>query len=113
MWTIHRFSELPSTNAYARTRLADSRALHGDVYQAEHQTSGRGRLAGRVWNDQPGQSLLLTYVLTELKPDCVGLMQFMAALSVASALRSLLKIHLNHFSSERIRLKWPNDILFD
>jgi BirA family transcriptional regulator, biotin operon repressor / biotin---[acetyl-CoA-carboxylase] ligase len=113
MWTIHRFTELPSTNAYARKLLGEAKARHGDVFQAEHQTEGRGRLADRVWKDEPGSSLLLTFVLTHFPRECLNIVQFMAALSVASAVRSLLKIHLNHFASERIRLKWPNDILFD
>src|SRR6266498_2126247 len=99
MWTIHRFAELPSTNTYARTLLSEARARHGDVFQAEHQTEGRGRLGDRVWEDERGTSLLLTFVLTQMPRECLHVVQFMAALSVASAVRSLLKIHLNHFAS--------------
>ncbi len=43
-------------------RLAPADAPHGTVAVTEHQTEGRGRL-GRVWEDEPGASLLFSVVL--------------------------------------------------
>jgi BirA family biotin operon repressor/biotin-[acetyl-CoA-carboxylase] ligase len=48
-------------------RLAPEDAAHGTVAVAEHQTEGRGRL-GRVWQDEPGASLLISVVLRPRRP---------------------------------------------
>ena len=106
MWNIIEFDELASTNSLASELLARGAARHGDVIQARHQTSGRGRGAGRVWNDAPGNSLLMSIVLTKI-PAPAHLLQYRAALAVLSAIRGMaVELDVND-----IRLKWPNDIL--
>jgi biotin-[acetyl-CoA-carboxylase] ligase BirA-like protein len=106
MWNILKFGELPSTNTLASEMLARSEARHGDVIQARHQTSGQGRGAGRVWNDEPDNSLLMSIVLTDI-PEPSHLLQYRAALAVVSAIRGMTpKLDAND-----VCLKWPNDIL--
>ena len=106
MWNIIEFDEVASTNTLASEMLARGEARHGRVIQARHQTSGRGRSAGRVWNDAPGDSLLMSIVLTEI-PEPMHLLQYRVALAVLSAVRAMAP----ELDAQEIRLKWPNDIL--
>jgi len=105
-WNILEFDEVASTNTLASEMLARGEAKHGDVIQARHQTSGRGRGAGRVWNDEPGNSLLISVVLTKI-PQPAHLLQYRAALGVLRAIREISQ----ELDPEDIQLKWPNDIL--
>ncbi len=90
--------------------LARGEARHGDVLQARHQSSGRGRAAGRVWNDEPGASLLISVILKKI-PEPAHLLQYRSALAVISALRDIAGT--NKRSENAFRLKWPNDILLN
>ena len=105
MWNISVIEETASTNTLALELLERDKAKHGDVIQARHQTGGRGRAAGRIWNDEHGASLLMSIVFTEI-PEPVHLLQYRSALAVIQALRKLSK-------SDVFRLKWPNDILLN
>jgi BirA family biotin operon repressor/biotin-[acetyl-CoA-carboxylase] ligase len=86
---VIRVDGVPSTQDVARQLRV------GTVVVAEHQTAGRGRL-GRRWEAPPGSALLASWVMPvrELAPLAAG---------VASA----------HACGERVRLKWPNDLLLD
>ena len=107
-WRITEFEEVTSTNTIAKERLLYGFVRHGDVIQARHQTAGRGRLPGREWKDEPGQSLLMSIVLERVpvRSECV---QYLAALAVLSVIRELLVRNAGDASS--VFLKWPNDIL--
>lgn len=113
MWNVQTFTELPSTQTLARDLLASGSAKHGDVFVALHQSGGRGQYENRTWHDEPGTNLLLSLVLTEVEPSVIDLMQFVTGLSVVSTLRTLLEQRLYRFENDRIRLKWPNDVLLD
>lgn len=73
---------------------------------ARAQTSGRGR-HGRTWASPPGNLyaslLLVDAVPIELAPQ----LGFVAGVALARALRALVA------ENARLKLKWPNDILFD
>jgi len=108
MWNIIEFDKITSTNEIAGEMLARKEARHGDVLQAKHQTAGKGRGAGRVWNDEPGASLLMSIILEQI-PEPANLLQYRSALAILSALRSIAEQTGN--SPKDIILKWPNDIL--
>lgn len=108
MWNIIEFDKLTSTNEIAAEMLARGEAQHGDVVQARHQTAGRGRGAGRVWNDEHGSSLLMSIILERIQ-EPANLLQYRAALAVLDALRNVTEESGN--SPKEIILKWPNDIL--
>ncbi|HEV8144040.1 MAG TPA: biotin--[acetyl-CoA-carboxylase] ligase, partial [Methylomirabilota bacterium] len=55
-----------STQTYA-ARLATNGAVDGTAVVAETQTNGRGR-RGRVWQDAPGASLLVSVILRTSLP---------------------------------------------
>jgi BirA family transcriptional regulator, biotin operon repressor / biotin---[acetyl-CoA-carboxylase] ligase len=84
-----RFDEVASTQDIARDLPI------GSIVVADHQTAGRGRL-DRRWDAPPGTALLASFVL-EPRP------LLSLALGVAAA----------EACGERVRLKWPNDLLVE
>jgi BirA family biotin operon repressor/biotin-[acetyl-CoA-carboxylase] ligase len=109
MWNIETFAELDSTQKLARERLANGTAKHGNVFVALHQTAGKGRYPNRIWHDEPGTNLLMSIILTKIPDHLDNKMQFIAALAVVETVRTLL----GKQTSERVQLKWTNDILID
>ncbi|MGD9525428.1 biotin--[acetyl-CoA-carboxylase] ligase [Pseudonocardia sp.] len=74
------------------------------VLVAEHQQSGRGRLA-RTWESPPGSGLTFSVLF---RPDGVGPARFgwlplLAGLALADAVRG--------YAGGACGLKWPNDLL--
>jgi BirA family transcriptional regulator, biotin operon repressor / biotin---[acetyl-CoA-carboxylase] ligase len=82
-----------STNARAR-ELAASGAPHGTLVTAAEQSSGRGR-QGRSWSAAPGDALLMSLLVREVKP----LLPLATAVAVCEALEPL-----------PAAIKWPNDV---
>ena len=103
-WRIHHKAETASTNLDARA------GTHGDVFTADFQTSGRGRLDHK-WLSPPGTNLMMSAVLSVegIAPDQVATLPLVAGLAVAKALASLLPPPSSLFPL----LKWPNDVLVD
>ena len=99
---IHVFGELDSTNSKAY-RMALEGVEEGEVFVAEHQLRGRGRL-GRPWLSPPGVNL---YVSIILRPPIgvrnAPLLTLMAAVATAKATQTI--------SGLQLRIKWPNDLL--
>lgn len=98
--------EVDSTNARA---LACARAGEmGPLWiTARSQTTGRGR-RGRAWVSPPG-NLHATLLLTDpAPPDRAAELSFVAALAVHDAIASRASSLV-----QRLRLKWPNDVLLD
>jgi BirA family biotin operon repressor/biotin-[acetyl-CoA-carboxylase] ligase len=86
---VVRVDSVPSTQDLARPLPV------GTVVVAEHQTAGRGRL-DRRWAGPPGSALLASWVL-----PAHPLAPLAAGVACAQA------------CGERVRLKWPNDLLLD
>lgn len=101
-WMIHHKPETASTNLDARA------GRHGDVFTADFQTAGRGRLDHK-WLSAPGESLMLSAVLDvgDCPPDRVATLPLVVGLAVIEGLSPLLPKGLSP------RLKWPNDVLVD
>ena len=73
---------------------------------ADEQTGGRGR-TGRVWHSPPGNlhaSLLLVDPCPVAQTPELG---FVAGVALAQALREALG------GDDRLKIKWPNDMLFE
>lgn len=83
-----------STNARARA-LALKGAPHGTLVTADEQSAGRGR-QGRSWSAAPGDALLMSLLLRDVKP----LLPLAAAVAVCEAVEPL-----------EAAIKWPNDVL--
>jgi BirA family biotin operon repressor/biotin-[acetyl-CoA-carboxylase] ligase len=82
-------------------QLAAAGAEAGTLIIADVQTAGRGRM-GRSWRSERGAGIWLT--LIERPRDLSGLevLSLRVGLALAPA--------LDAFASERVRLKWPNDL---
>lgn len=101
-WRVHHAEETVSTNLDARV------GRHGDVYAADFQRAGRGRLDHK-WLSPRGANLMMSVVLSVdgLPPEQVATLPLVIGLSVARALSPLCP----PLPSSRPVLKWPNDIL--
>ena len=125
-WRIHHKTETVSTNLDARA------GIHGDVYTADFQTAGRGRLDHK-WQSPPGANLMMSVVLgvgargrmgaeggmvvKEIPPEEIATLPLVIGLAVVRAIRSLLPQGDGERSprtppAELLPLlKWPNDVL--
>ena len=101
-WRIHHKAETASTNRDARA------GAHGDVYIADFQTAGRGRLDHK-WLSPPGTNLMMSAVLDVggLSPEAVSTLPLVVGLAVVRAVRSFLSAA----DARTVALKWPNDVL--
>ncbi len=99
------FETIGSTSDEAR-RLAGLGADHGTVVWALEQIAGHGR-RGRVWASPPGN----LYGSVILRPDCALAAASELSMVAAVALGDTLAELLPH--SDKVRLKWPNDVLVD
>ena len=122
-WRIHHKAETTSTNLDARA------GRHGDVYTADFQTAGRGRLDHK-WLSPSGTNLMMSAVLSVgglspaagglspsigglspdsggLSPEAVATLPLVVGLAVVQAVRGLL----SPIEAQKVLLKWPNDVL--
>jgi BirA family biotin operon repressor/biotin-[acetyl-CoA-carboxylase] ligase len=97
--TPYRFlASCPSTQ-----RLLRDDDPEGAVVATDHQTEGRGRL-GRVWEDVPGRSILLSVLLRPRAPMPLWPeLSLVAGEAVARALRSETGVDAS--------LRHPNDVV--
>lgn len=91
---IHHKKETASTNLDARL------GLHGDVFTADYQSSGRGRLDHK-WESRAGENLMMSVVFSieGIEPEKVATLPIVMGLAATKALYPMAK------------LKWPNDVL--
>lgn len=104
---IRFVEETGSTNADLATALRSGDApREGDWLVARRQTAGKGR-QGRAWFDGAGNFMGSTVIaLCEGDPP-PATFSFVAALAVHDAVTAALG------AGDRLRLKWPNDVLLD
>ena len=96
-WRITHVEETESTNLLARS------GRPGDVFTADYQTAGRGRLDHR-WLSERGQNLMMSAVI-----DVAGLeAEYAATLPLAVG---LAVVEALHGKASSLKLKWPNDVL--
>lgn len=73
----------------------------------DHQTAGRGR-HGSHWHDEPGSSLLVSYVLWEQPlPPLTGVCGLLVAVAAAQAMETVLP------SLPQVKIKYPNDLILN
>ena len=92
-----------STNSVAMSRA--QAGMRSYLCTAEQQTEGRGR-RGRVWQSPFGRNLYFSLVWTFEGGACV-----LEGLSLAVSVAVVGA--LNAMGVEGLRVKWPNDILFE
>lgn len=103
---VYHFAEIGSTNAEALSRAASGASEQWIV--ADRQNAGRGR-RGRHWVSEPGNlyaSVLLYDPATmAMSPQIC----FVAALALHDAICDVVP----DLDGDRIKLKWPNDLLMN
>lgn len=102
-----KLSEIDSTNNFLKNWLSNNAPTDGTVILAEHQTAGRGQ-AGTSWQSMPGENITMSLLYQPkfiLAKD-----QFVLSAMVACSVYELLS---EFFSSHRVEIKWPNDIMID
>jgi BirA family biotin operon repressor/biotin-[acetyl-CoA-carboxylase] ligase len=101
-WRLVVLDEVGSTSDYVIARARAGEA-DGFAVMARRQTAGRGR-AGRHWSAASG-GLALSALMRPA--DCDGQWSLLAGLAVREGLASCVA------QGERLRLKWPNDVMLD
>ena len=104
-WRVHHRRETASTNLDARD------GVPYDVFTADYQTAGRGRLDHK-WHSPPGAGLLMSAVLPVggLSPEAVSTLPLVAGLAVARGLSPLIS---GPTAGPVPMVKWPNDVLIN
>ena len=101
---VIRVGEIDSTNLEGH-RLADK--IEGPTWiLAESQTAGRGR-CGRSWTSPKGNFCATLIVPFSGRLQDAALMSFVASVALYDALAGIAE------DGERLRAKWPNDLLLD
>lgn len=100
-WKIHHRAETASTNLDARE------GRPGDVFTADFQTAGRGRLDHK-WLAPPKTNVLMSVVLdaSRLPIETAATLPLVVGLAVLRGVSPFL-------GRSSTRLKWPNDVLVD
>lgn len=98
-WHILHKSETVSTNTDARA------GRHGDVFTADFQTAGRGRLDHK-WLSERGENLMISAVLDVAALDVAHA----ATLPLAAGLAVVKTISAFLGAEADVKLKWPNDV---
>jgi biotin-[acetyl-CoA-carboxylase] ligase BirA-like protein len=94
-------AEVESTQDVAH-ELAEKGAVAGALIVADAQRSGRGR-HGRSWASQSGQGVWCTMIERPEDPGALDVLSLRVGMRLAAA--------LDEFAGQRVRLKWPNDLL--
>ena len=103
---VAHFAEIGSTNAEALTRAAAGAPEQWLV--ADRQVTGRGR-RGRQWISEPGNLYASLLLYDPAPPALTPQICFVAALALHDAVCDCLP----SLDPQRLRLKWPNDLLLD
>ena len=106
-------TSVDSTNKHAAELLAQGKLAHGAVILADEQTAGRGQ-RGRIWRSGAGLDLTVSVLLRfeHLKATDQFSLAKLAALAVHDVVSEAMKVAVDR-GGERIRIKWPNDVLID
>jgi len=107
MWRLHHRDVTASTNIDARG------GSHGDVFAADFQMAGRGRLDHK-WLSPPGANVIMSAVLSVrgLYPEHVSTLPLVVGLAVARGLSPFVSRGQTLDSKVSVpMLKWPNDVM--
>lgn len=102
-----KLNEIDSTNNFLKDLITNSKPLEGTVILAESQKAGRGQM-GTSWITQPNANITLSilYQPKWLKVQDQFLISAMTSWAIYELISELLP-------SEKIEVKWPNDIMID
>jgi BirA family transcriptional regulator, biotin operon repressor / biotin---[acetyl-CoA-carboxylase] ligase len=99
---IH-LAEVVSTNDLMKQLLDENAIAEGTLISADYQTKGHGQ-AGTSWESEKGRNMICSFLLT---PQLSVAHQVYINLCIALSVRDTIT-HM--CSSEKVNIKWPNDI---
>lgn len=99
-----RFDQVQSTNELAIQRIAEGKALEGDVIVTSWQTHGKGH-ADNVWESEPHKNLLCSIIFRphHISPASQFVLTQVVSLGAMAAIKKLVP-------KETCSVKWPNDL---
>lgn len=98
--------ECHSTNDEASRLIQGGNVMEGTTVVTHHQTAGRGQ-RGNTWISEKGKNLTFSIVL---KPAVLPVKdQFYLNMAVALGVYD----YLHEILKDRVKIKWPNDILIN
>ena len=101
---LYYYEEIGSTNDEA-FRLGSAGAPEGTALIANSQSAGKGRMQ-RVWYSPAGSNIYTSIILRpQIEPARAPQISILAGVAVADILES--------YCPDRIKLKWPNDVLIN
>lgn len=101
---LYGLDTIDSTNSEVKRK--SSVEAEGTVVFSEQQTAGRGRL-GREWISPKGKGILMSLLLKpDLPPAKIPQLTMIGAAAIFLALENL-----DASLQDKVRIKWPNDIL--
>ena len=101
---LYYYEEIGSTNDEA-FRLGLAGAPEGTALIANSQSAGKGRMQ-RVWYSPAGSNIYTSIILRpQIEPARAPQISILAGVAVADILES--------YCPDRIKLKWPNDVLIN
>jgi BirA family biotin operon repressor/biotin-[acetyl-CoA-carboxylase] ligase len=98
---VELHAEVDSTLDVAH-ELAERGAVPGTLVVSDAQRAGRGRL-GRSWSSEPGRGVWCTIVERPVDPTILDTLSLRIGLQLAESLDAV--------AGERVRVKWPNDLV--
>jgi BirA family transcriptional regulator, biotin operon repressor / biotin---[acetyl-CoA-carboxylase] ligase len=104
-YAVRYYETVGSTNDEAKI-AARAGAVDGSVFWSGHQSAGRGT-HGREWSMPPGNLAVSIVKRPRVPINFAAQGALVTAVALAGALPEL------GVASNRIRLKWPNDVLVD
>lgn len=104
---LHRMEEVQSTNDEIKHALDDGES-EGLAIRALYQSGGYGR-RGRVWASPPGG----LYLSILLRPRVEKVLLPTLSLAISVACRRAAASFLRGAVADRLRIKWPNDIVYE
>lgn len=105
-WHHIHLEKTTSTNDWLATRYKNGQPIKRLVVSTLYQTKGKG-IGSNNWHSEKGKNLLMSIVSdNNLHPSDQFLLNMATTLAMADTLEQYLP-------SEKIKIKWPNDIWFD
>lgn len=101
---LQYYDVLESTNITA-VEAALNGAPEGSVIVAKKQCRASGRMQ-RAWNSPEGGLWFSVILRPRINPEFVAQLTLLAGVSVVKAISKL-------YNTDKARIKWPNDLLFD
>ncbi len=100
-WKVHYQLSATSTQTLAKY-AAEQGTAEGNLWIAEKQTAGRGRLE-RQWESGLGGLWMSLLLRPAIAPSWIPSLTLVSALSLVEAIQSETRLP--------VRLKWPNDVV--